>query len=134
MDFAESPTYEGPVFDLYQTAFAGCVDLTVSLPVSTPEGEVRDAFIVGLRSGAPDLTDEEADCLIDQLVANGIGTRQMVIAGYLPDQATTLTERDADGRRHLPRSRLRLVTARSAPPSIRARPERVAVSAEGRQG
>lgn len=88
--FAKHPVTSGPVFENYKAAFVACVDLTVKLAPKRPEGAVRDGTIAGLRSAAPDLTDAQADCIIEHLFVDGIGVREIVLAGYLPNQQAAL--------------------------------------------
>jgi hypothetical protein len=85
LDFAKHPSQSGPVFEAYKAAFVACVDPSVKLPPTRVEGPVRQGVITGFKAAIPSLTDTQATCLIDRLYDAGIGVRELVLAGYLPE-------------------------------------------------
>jgi hypothetical protein len=90
IDFAAHPRQSGPVFDVYKAAFQACADTSAALPPKKPEGELRDSVIAGFRSVIPQLTDEQADCLIDRLYDQGVGVREMALSGYIEAELTKI--------------------------------------------
>lgn len=78
---ADASQYTGLLID--------CIDPAAEVDVAI-EGDVRTSFLGGLtRAG---LTDEQANCVLDGLIAEGVGGRDMFLAGLLPELSGDLTD------------------------------------------
>lgn len=70
-------------FGFYSIAVPECVDLSASVESSPVEGPIREGMLDGFEASG--LTPSEGECLLDALVDGGYDTRDLVIAGYMPD-------------------------------------------------
>jgi len=84
--FAADPL--APAAAQYAELLIACVDPDVEVDVPV-EGVVRTAFLDGLGQGG--LSDDQATCFLDGLVANGFDGRDLFMAGVSPDAASALS-------------------------------------------
>jgi hypothetical protein len=88
--YYERPT-PGPVEDAYAEIVPQCIDLAATVEPRPPTPEQRQQFATGLKSGAPELTDEQVKCVVDALFAGGVTVRQATLAGYIDSEVEKIT-------------------------------------------
>ncbi len=72
----------------YTGLLVDCVDPTADVDVPI-EGTVRTSFLAGFTGAG--LTDEQAVCVLEGLIAEGVDGRDLFLAGLLPDVGAQLT-------------------------------------------
>lgn len=72
----------GAVEKAYAQIVPACVDPGAVVEPARTHPVFRESFINGLRSSAPEFTVEEAGCLLDSLLAQGVSPRAITLAGY----------------------------------------------------
>jgi hypothetical protein len=90
LDYAKAPATGGPVEAAYSELAPGCLDPNATVEsTGPPPPELRTAMVKGaVNSG---LTEDEANCMFDALVADGWTARDLTLAGYLPERQQELT-------------------------------------------
>jgi hypothetical protein len=81
LDYFERPT-PGAVETAYGEIVPACVDPAAVVEPAPISPVVREGFVNGLRAADPSFTDEEANCLLDGLFAQGVTARQLTLSGY----------------------------------------------------
>lgn len=90
LDYAEAPGTGGPVEAAYVELVPGCVDPNATVDgAGPPSAEMRTGMIQG--ATAAGLTEDEATCMFDALIADGWTARDLTLAGYLPEREQLLT-------------------------------------------
>ena len=90
LDYAESPGSGGPVEAAYVELVPTCVDPDATVEgAGPPAPEMRSGMIEGAVNAG--LTEAEATCMFDALIADGWTARDLTLAGYLPEREPQLT-------------------------------------------
>lgn len=90
LDYAEAPGTGGPVEAAYVALVPGCVDPNATVDGGGPPApEMRSGMIKGAVNAG--LTEAEATCMFDALIADGWTARDLTLAGYLPEREPQLT-------------------------------------------
>lgn len=90
LDYAEAPGSGGPVEAAYVELVPGCVDPDAIVEgAGPPPAEMRTGMIKGAVSAG--LTEDQATCMFDALIADGWTARDLTLAGYLPEREPLLT-------------------------------------------
>ena len=90
LDYAEAPGSGGPVEAAYVELVPGCVEPDATVEgAGPPSAEMRAGMIQGATNAG--LTDDEATCMFDALIADGWSARDLTLAGYLPERQQLLT-------------------------------------------
>lgn len=84
--FAADPM--APAAAQYTELLTECIDPDVDIDVPV-DGDVRTAFIEGLAAGG--LTDAQANCFLDGLVADGFDGRDLFMAGVSSEAQAELS-------------------------------------------
>lgn len=78
--------FPAPKPGIVQTAYAqavmSCIDQNAVVEAAPVHPVMRQRFINGVLSAAPDLTQVEAGCILDGILARGVTPRQATLAGY----------------------------------------------------
>ncbi|HVM10279.1 MAG TPA: hypothetical protein VM345_17600 [Acidimicrobiales bacterium] len=99
MDYAEAPQPGGPVEAAYAEEVPRCVDPNVTIDDPGPlNPALRDGMVKG--ATAQGVTEEEANCLLDALFANGFTARDVSLAGYFPEKEQQLTQKVTEVATH----------------------------------
>lgn len=72
----------GPVESAHTQIVPSCIDPAAVVEPAPLHPGVRQLFVNGLKVGLPDITDEEADCVLDGLLARGVTPRELNLSGY----------------------------------------------------
>ncbi len=81
VDYFERPG-PGPVDTAYGEIVPGCIDPAAVVEPAPIAPALREGFLNGMQAGDSRLTREQANCLLDGLLARGVTPRQLTLAGY----------------------------------------------------